>query len=142
MTIQLADSSDFPAITSILERHGLPVEGLREHLGTTLVAIDGRKVSGSAALEVYSDGALLRSVAVVPESQNRGVGRALIEAAVALAQSQDVPALYLLTTTAEHYFPRFGFERTERSQVPPGVRSSIEFKSACPASATVMRRSL
>ena len=38
-----------------------------------------------------------------------------------------------LTTTADGYFPRFGFERIERSQVPATVRESVEFTSACPA---------
>ncbi len=96
---------------------------------------------GSAALEVYADGALLRSVAVAPELQRGGVGRQLTEAAIARARELRMPALYLLTTTAEMYFPRFGFERIERSEVPESVRASVEFTSACPASAIVMRRS-
>jgi len=53
-----------------------------------------------------------------------------------------VPAIYLLTTTAEQYFPKFGFERIARSDVPPGVQTSIEFTAACPSSATVMRKRL
>ena len=53
-----------------------------------------------------------------------------------------MPALYLLTTTAERYFPKFGFERIERAEVPLSVQTSIEFTSACPSSATVMRKQL
>ena len=45
-----------------------------------------------------------------------------------------------LTTTAERFFPRFGFERITRDDVPASVQASIEFREACPASATVMRR--
>lgn len=142
MTIQPAQPDDFDVIASILAGNELPVDGLRDHLDTTLVAKSEGQVIGSAALEVYTDGALLRSVAVAPDAQNRGVGRALVEAAIALARSKGVRALYLLTTTAENYFPRFAFERTDRAAVPPGVQSSIEFKSACPASAGVMRRTL
>jgi amino-acid N-acetyltransferase len=44
----------------------------------------------------------------------------------------------LLTTTAEDFFARFGFRRTDRTQVPPSVRESREFQGACPTSATVM----
>jgi len=51
-------------------------------------------------------------------------------------------ALYLLTTTAEEYFPSFGFEKVERSSVPAELNDSAELKGACPASATVMRRGL
>jgi amino-acid N-acetyltransferase len=99
-------------------------------------------VVGSAALEVYADGALLRSVAVAPELQGQGIGRSLTESAIALGESLNARALYLLTTTAETYFPRLGFERIDRDAVPNGVRTSIEFTSACPSSATVMRRDL
>jgi amino-acid N-acetyltransferase len=51
-------------------------------------------------------------------------------------------ALYLLTTTAEHYFPAFGFERTTRDRVPYAVRATSEFRSVCPDSAIVMWKEL
>ena len=37
---------------------------------------------------------------------------------------------------------RFGFEQIDRAQVPPSLRESEEFQSACPASAIVMRKQL
>jgi amino-acid N-acetyltransferase len=141
--IGAARPGDVPDILALLEQHHLPTDGLRDHLATTLVARaeDGR-IAGSAALEIYPDGALLRSVAIAPERQGHGLGRALTEAAIALARDRRVPAIYLLTTTAERYFPRFGFTRVSRIDVPPAVRTSIEFTSACPSSATVMRKTL
>lgn len=142
MTIRPAEPDDFAAVSRLVAQHGLPLAGLREHLGATLVATIDDGVCGSAALELYEDGALLRSVAVAQGAQHQGIGRALVDAVLTLAESRAVPALYLLTTTAEQYFARFGFERTVRAAVPPGVQSSIEFTSACPASATVMRRTL
>ena len=48
--------------------------------------------------------------------------------------------VYLLTTTAEHYFPRLGFACVDRECVPAAVRTSAEFTGACPASAVVMRK--
>ena len=48
--------------------------------------------------------------------------------------------MYLLTTTAEGWFPRFGFERIAREEVSEAVRGSVEFGGACPATAAVMRR--
>jgi amino-acid N-acetyltransferase len=57
------------------------------------------------------------------------------------AQAGDLaPVLDLLTTTAERFFPRFGFERVERVDVPASVQASIEFRSACRESAVVMRK--
>lgn len=59
-----------------------------------------------------------------------------------LARGLRTPHAYLLTTTAERYFPKFGFERIERHDVPASVQASTEFRSACPASAVVMRKPL
>jgi amino-acid N-acetyltransferase len=137
-----AAPGDYDAIARLLGDNHLPLDGLRECLPTTLVARDGAAIVGSAALEVYGDGALLRSVAVSPALQRSGLGRRLTDAAIELARTRGIPALYLLTTTAERYFPRFGFERIERGDVPPGVQRSVEFTSACPASAIVMRKRL
>ena len=141
-TIDRAGSGDYEPIVRLLEAQQLPIDGLRDHLPTTLVARDAGVIVGSAALEVYRDGALLRSVAVATARQGTGLGRDLTDAAIQLAQTLRISALYLLTTTADRYFPRFGFERIERTDVPASVQASVEFASACPASAIVMRKRL
>jgi amino-acid N-acetyltransferase len=141
--IAAAQAADAAAIFALLEQQHLPLDGLRDHLATTLVArTDGGQIVGSAALEIYPDGALLRSVAIAAGRQHNGLGRRLTESAIALARERRVRAIYLLTTTAEQYFPRFGFEPIARAEVPPGVQTSVEFTSACPSSATVMRKTL
>jgi amino-acid N-acetyltransferase len=136
---RLDDAED---VLRLVERSHLPLDGLRDHLATTLVAREHGHIVGSAALEVYPEGALLRSVAVAAEMQGQGLGRELTDAAIRLAKDLKVPAIYLLTTTAERYFPKFGFERIARTDVPATVQTSIEFTSACPSSAVVMRKSL
>jgi amino-acid N-acetyltransferase len=98
--IDRAGPQDLDAVLALLAEHKLPLDGLSEHLATTLVARDAGRVTGSAALEVYADGALLRSVVVAHESQGQGLGRTITEAAIALGQQLHVPAIYLLTTTA------------------------------------------
>jgi amino-acid N-acetyltransferase len=141
--IERAAPQDADAIFRLLEQQHLPLDGLRDHLATTLVARgDDDQIVGSAALEIYAEGALLRSVAVGAHTQGLGLGRLLTDAAIRLAQEAHVPALYLLTTTAERYFPKFGFERIERADVPQSVQTSVEFTAACPSSATVMRKRL
>jgi amino-acid N-acetyltransferase len=140
--IDRARPEDTPAVLGLLERNHLPGEGLTDWIATTLVARENGAIIGSAALEMYPDGALLRSVAVAPEAQRQGLGHELTTAAIRLADSLNAPALYLLTTTAEHFFPKFGFERIARTDVPATVQASIEFTSACPSTATVMRKTL
>lgn len=142
LSIERAATGDGPSILQLLREAGLPPDGLVDHLDTAFVARDGAALVGCAALEVYPDGALLRSVAVAQAAREQGVGRRLTGAALALAASLRSPAVYLLTTTAESYFPRFGFCPITRDQVPAGVQQSVEFRSACPASAVVLRKTL
>ncbi len=99
-------------------------------------------VVGTAALELYAEGALLRSVAVEPGLRGRRIGHRLTEAALTLAQELGAETMFLLTTTAQDFFPRFGFERITREEVPKSVKASDEFGSACCASAVVMRKRL
>jgi amino-acid N-acetyltransferase len=120
----------------------LTISCLREHLATTLVARDRGRVVATAAVEIYADGALLRSVAVDGPAQGRGLGRFIAEAAIDLARARHAPAVFLLTTTAEAYFPALGFERIRRDAVPASVQTSVDFTSACPSGATVMRKPL
>ena len=140
--IESATIHDLPGVCALLERLNLPVDGVADHVPTLLVARDNGTIVGTVALEVYADGALLRSVAVDPAYQGRRLGHQLTDAALNLATRQGISTVFLLTTTAEGFFPRFGFEPTTRQEVPASVRTSVEFRSACPASAVVMRRQL
>lgn len=140
--IEPATAGDAPSIFALLSASGLPHDGLSDHLQTALVARLGPELAGCAALEVYADGALLRSVAVAASARGTGLGQALTGAALRLAEDLGMPAVYLLTTTAERFFPRFGFSVIQRSDVPAGVQQSVEFRTACCAKAIVMRKAL
>ena len=142
VVFEAATSADAAAILALLDEAGLTSEGLLEHLPHAIVARKVGRLVGMAALEVYADGALLRSVAVHATERGSGLGHRLTERALSTAQEHQVPAIYLLTLTAERFFPRFGFEQITRADVPASVQESVEFKSACPASAIVMRKHL
>lgn len=138
--IRGATMADLPAVERLLTDSKLPLDGVRDVLSSFLVAESGGALVGVAGLEVCCEHALLRSVAVVPAWRSKGLGRELVTRIIADAESRGIKALYLLTTTAERYFPSFGFERITRDEVPPDVQITDEFRGACPASATVMRR--
>ena len=70
------------------------------------------------------------------------MGVRLSDAALALAQELGARDAYLLTETAEAFFRRRGFVAVDRGSVPSGVRDSVEFVAACPASAIVMHRAV
>jgi amino-acid N-acetyltransferase len=137
-----AAKADASAILSLLERADLPTAGLVEHLDETLVARKGDEIVGVAALELYEGGALLRSVVVDAQERGSRLGHRLTESAIGRAARLQMPAVYLLTTTAPQFFPRFGFEVITRSEVPESLQQSVEFTTACPASAVVMRKRL
>jgi amino-acid N-acetyltransferase len=107
-----------------------------------IVAESDVKLVGVVGLELYDGSALLRSAAVEESWRGSGVGKVLVDRALDLARERGVEDVYLLTTTAEEYFPKFGFTCVSRDSVVGGVRSSVEFQTACPASATVMRKRL
>jgi N-acetylglutamate synthase-like GNAT family acetyltransferase len=135
-----ARASDLPSIERLLTTSQLPLAGVADSLPGFVVAESDGAIVGTAALEVCCDNALLRSVAVAPEWRSRGLGRALVTRVIADAEARGLRALYLLTTTAEHYFPSFGFQEVARSEVPGDVQGTEEFRSACPQSAVVMCR--
>jgi len=139
VSIAPAQAADFDVIEALLDREQLPLAGLRDHPQHMFVARVGNRIVGCASLELYGDAALLRSVAVDAEFRGGGIGGDLTRAALCLAERRGVSTVYLLTTTAERFFPRFGFEIVDRADVSPAVRACAEFAHACPASAFVMR---
>ena len=140
VTIRRPTENDLPAIERLLTAASLPLDGVREALPSFVLAEADDTIVGVAGLEVCCDNALLRSVAVDPAWRSQGIGRLLVTRVIADAESRGIHALYLLTTSAERYFPGFGFREITRNQVPEDVRATAEFQNACPASATVMTR--
>jgi len=141
--LRVAALQDEPEVAALLREAHLPLNGMAAALPCFVVAEDDGHIVGVAGVEacgVAGEHALLRSVAVAPSWQSRGLGRALVTRTIAEAESRGVKALYLLTTTAEGYFPSFGFSVAPREHVPDDVKATGEYCHACPASATVMVR--
>jgi amino-acid N-acetyltransferase len=130
------------AVEELLTKTDLPVEGVKDTIGSFVVAESEGRVVGVGGVERCGDFGLLRSVAVDPAARSRGVGAAMTEWLIADSEASGLHALYLLTTTAENYFPSFGFDKTTRESVPVAIKQTAEFRDICPSSATVMRREL
>jgi amino-acid N-acetyltransferase len=141
-SIAPATPDDLAAVLALLTRSALPTAGLDQHFHTALVARRGDRLAGCVALEIYGPSALFRSLAVDPEFRDRGLGSRLTAAALAKARRHQLVAVYLLTTTAERFFPRFGFTVIERADLPAELAASAELRGACPATAIAMGRKL
>ncbi|HEY5547305.1 MAG TPA: arsenic resistance N-acetyltransferase ArsN2 [Gemmatimonadaceae bacterium] len=138
-TIRPATPGDLGAVEAALRDSELPLDGLRDQFGDgyAVAEADGR-VIGVEGIEVHGGDGLLRSAAVVSAWRGRGVGDALTRNRIDWARHRGLRALYLLTTTAGDYFPRFGFAPVDRDEAPDAVRKSREFADACPSTALFM----
>jgi amino-acid N-acetyltransferase len=140
--LRTARPDDLPEVLSLLGKADLPTAGVADSFSHFIVAESEGDLVGVVGLELYGESALLRSAAVEEGWRGTGVGRLLVERALDLARERRIEDVYLLTTTAEEYFPKFGFACVSRDAVVEEVRSSVEFQGACPASAVVMRKHL
>jgi amino-acid N-acetyltransferase len=137
-----ARSDDMNAIVSLLKKSELPYEDVDLDRQDFLVAVDEGRVRGIVGLEAAGEYGLLRSLAVDASYRDRGNGGSLLDKIIAHARRKGFRELYLLTTTADKFFMRHGFERTERAAAPPALRETHEFRSACPASAVCMKKKI
>ena len=97
------------------------VDTLRENGGVllSLVATLDNRVVGHILFTPVSvgtgghwQGAGLGPMAVLPDCQRRGIGRALIEAGEQKLRAMDCP--YIVVLGHPEYYPRFGFEPASR----------------------------
>lgn len=140
--LRSARPEDLAPTLTLLEAAGLPLTGVKEWFDRFVVAECGDAIVGVAGLEVYGKDGLLRSVAVSKDWQGRGLGGALTEEIVALGVHEGLSGIYLLTKTAEGFFPRCGFRRIDREAASETIQTSAEFRELCPVSAAVMLRVL
>jgi amino-acid N-acetyltransferase len=138
-SIRSASAGDLPAVESALRDSDLPLDGLHEQFGEAYaVAESNGQLIGVEGIEIHGNDGLLRSAAVVSDWRGKGVGDALTRDRIEWARRRGLRSLYLLTTTAGDYFPRFGFAVADRDTAPDAVRRSREFSEACPSSALFM----
>src|SRR5918994_6966098 len=89
--LRTATAADLPTVLALLDRAGLPSQGVdTDALPDFVVAEDGDTLVGVVGLEVYRGSALLRSAAVEESWRGSGVGRALIDRALALSQERGI----------------------------------------------------
>ncbi|MFN2602802.1 MAG: arsenic resistance N-acetyltransferase ArsN2 [Gemmatimonadaceae bacterium] len=139
VTVRRGSAHDITAVEDLLTKTKLPRLDVNDLIDSFIVAEDNGRVMGVAGVERHGEYGLLRSVAVDPAAQGRGVGRALVEHLIAESNEKGIAELYLLTTTAEKYFPVFGFAMISREATPVEIQETSEFTDLCPSTATVMR---
>jgi amino-acid N-acetyltransferase len=141
--VRPSTAADEPAVRTLLETSGLPVEdlGTAPALGFW-IAEEGGQLIGRIGLERHGATGLLRSLAVSPGHRRQGLGRDLVATLEREARVAGVRLLVLLTQTAVAFFEGLGYEVIERARVPDRLKQSAEFRLLCPASAICMIKRL
>ena len=129
MTIEHASAASLPEILALLSVADLPPEGVKEYLDGFLIARnDSGKLVGCVGLERYGELGLLRSAAVSPEFQGRGIGSKLVRRLLEKASRDGVTEAVLLTNTAKDYFQtQFGFQEKARADYQQRLADSPEW---------------
>lgn len=140
--LRSARPEDLGAVLALLEGASLPVVGVEEWFDRFIVAEHDGRVVGVAGLERHGNDGLLRSVAVTDDWRGRGLGGALTDEVLERCSRDAISAVYLLTETAENFFPRHGFVRIDRDAASDAVKQSAEFRELCPSSSVAMVRHL
>ncbi|WNJ21499.1 arsenic resistance N-acetyltransferase ArsN2 [Pontibacter sp. G13] len=135
--IQPVQNLDLTKVADWLRKLNLPTDDLHAGIEFYGIPADDEWLF-LAGIEPFGSDGLLRSVGVSPAQQGSGIGSEAIRQLLDVAGSQ-YQDLYLLTTTAEVFFSRLGFERISREEVPATIQSSAEFADICPVSAAVMK---
>jgi amino-acid N-acetyltransferase len=137
-----ATPDDIDDIKHFLSRFRLPTGGVDPNVQNFLMVKSQSGLLGTLGLEAYGKTGILRSFAVETDARGAGIGREMYFQMLEHARSLGITELYLLTTSAELYFSKRGFEKVERKAAPIALTNSIEFKTACPKSAVCMRLKL
>ena len=140
--IRPARVEDLAPASTLLSESKLPLDGFADHIDGALVATRDGRIVGVVELELYGTAALLRSLVVAPAERGSRLGERLTAGALRLAGDRGAGDVYLLTETAERFFPRFGFAVEPRSSVPDALRQSEEFRTACCETAVMMHARL
>ena len=116
MELRRATERDAPAIRALIDLYVpdgtlLPrTEAfIGSHAAHFVVAVRGGRVIGCAHLDEYAPSlAELRSLAVAPDAQGMGVGRALVAAVEDLARRRGYATVFAVSND-EEFFAKYGF---------------------------------
>jgi len=130
-------------VSALLIACDLPVADLREDGDVCFFVFRHESETlGVIGIEVRGDYGLLRSLAISAVHRGNGLGRKLVAFSEEWATRSNLKALYLLTTTADNFFERLGYEELSRSDAPSTITETQQFSGLCPDSSIFMGKGL
>ncbi len=131
---------DNKEVLDLLNEAELPIYDLTsEKMKNFMVARrKDSSIIGVVGVEMYQGSGLLRSLVIHPSYRGKGLGSQLTRKIESYAWQNGIKTLYLLTMTAADFFPKIGYEVTQRDKVPESIAKTEEFKNVCPVSAVCL----
>jgi len=142
--IEIIDAipEDLESIEALLQETDLTTDGISDYFQNYLVLKSGHSLFGVCGLEIYGTDGLLRSLAITPKFQKKGLGSTILEVMLDKARLLNIHTMYLLTNTAEDFYLKHGFMTIYREETPESIQISQEFAHLCPISSKVMKKEL
>ncbi len=156
MDIKVSDANDIPALVQLINsayrgdgsKKGWTTEAdlldgtrtdevniadlIADAKGGILKCVDEKgKIIGCMNLQKHGDRLYLGMLTVSPELQGAGIGKRLLEAAIAYAKSNDCTAIYMTVISVRHeliaWYERHGYKKTgEMKPFPIGEKFGIQ----------------
>ena len=126
--VEKAKIDDIPQIHKLIndyadrgEMLARPLSELYEGIRDFFVVREGKRVAACAALHVsWSDLAEIRSLAVVEDTQRKGLGAKLVEACLEEAEELGIKTIFCFTYQPE-FFKRYKFIDIDKMELPRKV---------------------
>ncbi len=134
---------DYQGLKDTLKAAGLPHEDIDQGRAEffRFVTDDGGLL-GYGGFETHGADGLLRSVVILESFRGWGFGFQFVKVLESLAKFNGIDKLWLLTTTADAFFVKCGYETVDRAQAPETIKATTEFSGLCPDNAVCMSKTL
>ena len=128
MAIRKAKVKDAHEIFSILQTFALrgvllprSLNGIYENIRDFFVYEDNNKIIGVGSLHIFwEDLAEIKSLAVLDEYQNKGIGKQIVEKCIEDAKDLGIKKVFALTYVPQ-FFEKLGFKVVDKSLFPQKV---------------------
>ncbi|MEJ2055560.1 MAG: arsenic resistance N-acetyltransferase ArsN2 [Calditrichaceae bacterium] len=126
----------------LLRENGLPYSDIENESVQIFSIQQDNQTIGIIGFERFENHGLLRSFVIEEKYRSKGLGGKILIDFERLASDAGIENFFLLTTTADKFFDKNGYQVYNRNAVPDQIANTTEFGSLCPQSAVCMKKKL
>ena len=126
----------------LLKENGLPYSDIENESVQIFSIQQDNQTIGIIGFERFENHGLLRSFVIEEKYRSKGLGGKILIDFECLASDAGIENFFLLTTTADKFFDKNGYQVYNRNAVPDQIANTTEFGSLCPQSAVCMKKKL